>query len=59
MCRIAAHGNIDVAKALFARAATEEKALGYREPPAVSRTLTEIAGHGGILVPLDNLQEFL
>jgi hypothetical protein len=29
----AARGNIDEARALFTRAAAEEKALGYREPP--------------------------
>jgi tetratricopeptide (TPR) repeat protein len=40
----AAQGNIDDAKALFARAATEEKALGYREPPIYIRPVGETEG---------------
>lgn len=40
----AAQGNIDDAKALFARAATEEKALGYREPPNYIRPVGETEG---------------
>ncbi len=40
----AAQGNIDDAKALFARAATEEKELGYREPPIYIRPVGETEG---------------
>jgi hypothetical protein len=40
----AARGNVDSAKALFARAATEEKALGYREPPIYIRPVGETEG---------------
>lgn len=41
---VAAKGNSDDAKALFARAATEEKALGYREPPIYVRPVGETEG---------------
>jgi tetratricopeptide (TPR) repeat protein len=41
---VAAQGNIDDAKALFARAAKEEKALGYREPPIYIRPVGETEG---------------
>ena len=41
---VAAQGNIDDAKAVFARAATEEKALGYREPPIYIRPVGETEG---------------
>ncbi len=40
----AAQGKFDNAKALFARAATEEKALGYREPPNYIRPVGETEG---------------
>jgi tetratricopeptide (TPR) repeat protein len=40
----AVRGNIDDAKALFARAATEEKELGYREPPIYIRPVGETEG---------------
>ncbi len=40
----AARGNIDEAKALFTRAAAEEKALGYREPPNYIRPVGETEG---------------
>jgi tetratricopeptide (TPR) repeat protein len=40
----AAQGKIDDAKALFARAGTEEKALGYREPPIYIRPVGETEG---------------
>ena len=40
----AAQGNIDQAKALFAYAAREEKALGYREPPNYIRPVGETEG---------------
>ena len=40
----AAQGKIDDAKALFARAAMEEKALGYREPPIYIRPVGETEG---------------
>ena len=40
----AAQGHIDDAKAVFARAATEEKALGYREPPIYIRPVGETEG---------------
>jgi tetratricopeptide (TPR) repeat protein len=40
----AAQGKIDDAKSLFARAATEEKALGYREPPIYIRPVGETEG---------------
>jgi tetratricopeptide (TPR) repeat protein len=40
----AAKENIDDAKALFARAATEEKELGYREPPIYIRPVGETEG---------------
>jgi len=41
---VAAQGNIDEAKALFARAAAEEKSLGYREPPIYIRPVGETEG---------------
>ena len=41
---VAGQGNIDDAKALFARAAKEEKALGYREPPIYIRPVGETEG---------------
>jgi tetratricopeptide (TPR) repeat protein len=41
---VAAQRNIDDAKALFARAAKEEKALGYREPPIYIRPVGETEG---------------
>ena len=41
---VAAQGNIDDAKSLFARAAKEEKALGYREPPIYIRPVGETEG---------------
>ena len=40
----AGQGNIDDAQALFARAAKEEKALGYREPPIYIRPVGETEG---------------
>jgi tetratricopeptide (TPR) repeat protein len=40
----AARGNVGEAKALFARAATEEKSLGYREPPIYIRPVGETEG---------------
>ncbi len=40
----AAKGNLDDAKTLFARAATEEKELGYREPPMYIRPVGEAEG---------------
>lgn len=41
---LAALGKIDDAKALFARAAAEEKALGYHEPPNYIRPVAETEG---------------
>jgi hypothetical protein len=41
---VAAQRNIDDAKALFARAAKEEKAPGYREPPIYIRPVGETEG---------------
>ncbi len=40
----AARGNVDDAEALFARAAADEKALGYREPPIYIRPVGETEG---------------
>ncbi len=40
----ASQGSIDDAKVLFARAAKEEKALGYREPPIYIRPVGETEG---------------
>jgi tetratricopeptide (TPR) repeat protein len=40
----AARGNIDEARALFTRAAAEEKSLGYREPPNYIRPVGETEG---------------
>ena len=40
----AMRGNIDEAKALFSRAAAEETALGYREPPYYIRPVGETEG---------------
>lgn len=41
---VAARGSFDNAKALFARAAREENALGYREPPIYIRPVGETEG---------------
>ena len=41
---LGAQGKVDDAKALFARAATEEKELGYREPPIYIRPVGETEG---------------
>jgi tetratricopeptide (TPR) repeat protein len=41
---VAGQGNLDDAKELFARAAKEEKALGYREPPIYIRPVGETEG---------------
>jgi len=43
-CISAARRNIDEAKALFTRAAADEKALGYREPPSYIRPVGETEG---------------
>ena len=41
---LAAQGKTEDAKAIFARAAREEKALGYREPPSYIRPVGESEG---------------
>jgi tetratricopeptide (TPR) repeat protein len=41
---VVARGNMDEAKALFSRAETEEKALGYHEPPNYIRPVGETEG---------------
>ncbi|MGC2656991.1 MAG: tetratricopeptide repeat protein [Bryobacteraceae bacterium] len=43
-CILTAGGNVDKAKALFATAAQQEKALGYHEPPSYIRPVGETEG---------------